>query len=75
MGTHVTGRALIHIKRCAAGGIPGFLGQRAAALGAELAGREERRAAPRVGLRSQATAPQGGSAAGPLALGSWVAAA
>lgn len=60
MGTHVTGRALIHIKRCAAGGIPGFLGQRVAALGAELAGREERRAAPRAGLRSQAPALQGG---------------
>lgn len=64
MGSHVTGRALIHIKRCAAGGIPGFLGQRVAGLGAELAGREEQRARPLapagLGL-CQATSPAGGA--------------
>lgn len=49
MGTHVIGRALIHIKPCAAGGIPSFLGQRVAGPGGERAGRGERRAAPRAG--------------------------
>lgn len=68
MGSHVTGRALIHIKRCAAGGIPGFLGQRVAGLGAELAGREEqRRAAPRAGRArsSPGHKPRGGCSARP----------
>lgn len=87
MGSHVTGRALIHIKRCAAGGIPGFLGQRVAGPGAEIAGREERRAAPRAGHRLQGHSPAGWpagprpparwpwAAVGRAAPGRWVAAA
>lgn len=65
MGSHVTGRALIHIKRCAAGGIPGFLGRRVAGPG-HRASRAGESVAPTLapGSLRQATAPHAGL--GPL---------